>query len=568
MTKRARTHASKPVPLPLSDFDEARGRWRADMQAGLGDKPDPSNRSGVEVKALYTPQDWDGARYMEALGFPGQPPMTRGIYPTMHRGRTWSQRQLIGLGVPADYNRRLKAILDHGGTAVSLIPCNSVYRGYDADEVPSEILGTCGVTVNSVEDMSVCLDGIPIGDISTALNDPSPFTLLALELAVARRRGVPWSRISGTSNQSDYLSHFVANHMFFRLALAGARRVLLDHIAFARQHVPQWNSLSIVGQHMQQAGATPAEAMGLTLSSAIQYANDCFARGWDPDQFLPRFTFFFDISLSFFEEIAKFRAGRRVWADLARNRFGAKDPRAWRFKFHGQTSGVDLTREQPLNNIARVTVQAMAGIFGGLQSLHTDAYDEVLSVPTEPAAHIAVATQNILKEEAHLTDVIDPLGGSYYVEALTDEMETKIREVIARIDAGGGMYAAVEAGLPQQICGDSALAFQERVDSGAQTIVGVNKYRLPADQEMKREALRPPPRKIIDAQIKRLKRFKAGRNQTEVRRALDALIRAAESKDDNVYEKAVEAACAEVTHGEICAALRKVYGFGHPLVVT
>ncbi len=331
MSKRAkRGGAAKAVPLPLSDFAEARGRWRSEVQAGLGDQPNPKNRSGVEVKALYTPEDWPGgageARYMEALGFPGQPPMTRGIYATMHRGRTWTQRQLIGLGVPEDYNRRLKTILAHGGSAVSLIPCNSVYRGYDADEVPPEVLGTCGATVNSVEDMAVCLDGIPIGDISTSLNDPSPFTLLALELAVAKNRGIPWERISGTSNQSDYLSHFVANHMFFRLALPGARRVLLDHIAFARRHLPQWNPLSVVGQHMQQAGATPAEAMGLTLSSAIQYAGDCLARGWDPDQFLPRFTFFFDISMSFFEEVAKFRAGRRIWAELARERLRRQGP--------------------------------------------------------------------------------------------------------------------------------------------------------------------------------------------------------------------------------------------------
>ena len=238
---------------------------------------------------------------------------------------------------------------------------------------------------------------------------------------------------------------------------------------------------------------------------------------------LPRFTFFFDISMSFFEEVAKFRAGRRIWAQLTRERFGAKDPRSWRFKFHGQTSGVDLTREQPLNNIARVTVQAMAGIFGGLQSLHTDAYDEVLSVPTEKAARIAIATQNILKEEAHLTDVIDPLGGSYYVEALTDEMEAKIRAVIARIDAAGGMYAAVEAGIPQQICGNSALAFQEKVDAGAQTVVGVNKYRVPAEEEMEREALKPPPRKKIEAQLSAARalqgRAQPGRGAPRARRA-------------------------------------------------
>ena len=576
MGKRAKAGTTKAVALPLSNFDQARGGWRAEAQAGLGEAGNPRNRSSIEIQPLYTPQDWPGgsagdaaeAHYMDALGFPGQPPMTRGIYPTMHRGRTWTQRQLIGLGVPEDYNTRLKTILAHGGTAVSLIPCNSVYRGYDIDEMPPEILGTCGVTVNSVEDMETCLDGIPIGDISTSLNDPSPFTLLALELAVARKRGISWDRISGTSNQSDYLSHFVANHMFFRLSLPGARRVLMDHIAFSRRHLPQWNPLSVVGQHMQQAGATPAEAMGLTLSSAVQYAGDCLARGWDPDEVLPRFTFFFDISISFFEEVAKFRAGRRIWADLARNRFGAKNPRSWRFKFHGQTSGVDLTREQPLNNIPRVAVQAMAGIFGGLQSLHTDSYDEVLSVPTEKAARIAIATQNILKEEAHLTDVIDPLGGSYYVEALTDRMEEKIRAVIARIDAAGGMYAAVEAGIPQQICGDSALAFQERVDSGAETIVGLNKYRLTPELEMEREALTPPPRRKIEAQIKRLKRFKAAREQGKVRRALDALARAAESENENVYASVVEAACAGVTHGEICAMLRKVYGFGQPLIVA
>lgn len=576
MSKRSKDKsASAPLtpagatPLPLSDFDDARARWRAEVTDGLEGRPNPRNRSGIEIEPIYAPTDpAERARYMRSQGFPGQVPMTRGIYPTMHRGRTWTQRQLIGLGIPEDYNARLKTILAAGGTALSLIPCNSVYRGYDIDEMPREILGTCGATVNSVEDMTVCLDGIPIDEISTALNDPSPFTLLALELAVAKRRGIPWSRISGTSNQSDYLSHFIANHMFFRLALPGARRVLGDHIAFSLEKVPKWNPLSIVGQHMQQGGATPAEAMGLTLSTAIQYANDGLARGWDPDYFLPRFTFFFDISISFFEEIAKFRAGRRIWADLARNRFGAKDARSWRFKFHAQTSGVDLTRQQPLNNIARVTAQAMAGIFGGLQSLHTDAYDEVLSVPTEAAARIAISTQNILKEEAHLTDVIDPLGGSYYVERLTDEMEEKIRAVIARIDAAGGMYAAAEAGIPQQMLGDSALAFQDKVERGAETIVGVNKYTIPDAEEARPPHLKPPSKKVIDAQVKRLRTFKENRSKSDVARALDALTRAAESKDANVYEAVVEAACADITHGEICATLRKVYGYGRPLIVA
>jgi methylmalonyl-CoA mutase N-terminal domain/subunit len=443
-----------------------------------------------------------------------------------------------------------------------------VYRGVDMDESHFELLGTCGTVVNTVEHMDRALAGVDLARTSCAMNDPSPFTLLAFMLVAAERRGIDWRRIAGTSNQSDYLSHFVANHMFYRLSLPGARRVLMDHIAWCNEHLPRWNPMSVVGQHMQQAGATPAEAMAFTLSTAIQNAEDCIARGMDPDAFLQRFTFFFDISLNFFEEVAKFRAGRRIWARIAKERLGAKDPRAWRFKFHGQTSGVDLTRQQPLNNIARVTVQAMAGIFGGLQSLHTDAYDEALACPSEFGARIAVATQNILKEEARLTDVIDPLGGSYYVEALTDQMEAKIREVIARIDDAGGMYAAAEAGLPQQICGESALAFAQKVDAGQETIVGVNKYRLPPEEDTERVALRPPPRKKMEAQLKRLAQFKASRSRADVERALGDLQRAAESKDENVYAKVVDAACAGVTHGEICGKLREVYGFGNPLIVA
>jgi methylmalonyl-CoA mutase N-terminal domain/subunit len=328
--------------------------------------------------------------------------------------------------------------------------------------------------------------------------------------------------------------------------------------------------MSVVGQHMQQAGATPAEAMAFTLASAIQYADDCLARGMDPDRFLPRFTFFFDISISFFEEVAKFRAGRRIWAKIARERFGAKDPRSWRFKFHGQTSGVDLTRQQPLNNIARTSVQAMAGIFGGLQSLHTDSYDEVFSVPGEEAARIAIATQNILRQEAHLTDVIDPLGGSYYVEQLTDEMEATIEALIARIDAAGGMNAAVESGLVQRLIGDSALRFQQQVEAKEQIVVGVNAYQV--DENPDDYRVPPyPEAAVIDAQIAALKAFKAERSQAAVAGALDDLARAAQSSPStgaNVFGAVVDAASAGVTHGEICACLRRELGFGQPLTIV
>jgi len=555
------------VSEQVEDTNAATERWQIEYKTQLGAEQAIHNRSGIEIKALYTPQDRSDTAYLEKLGFPGQPPMTRGIYPTMHRGRTWSQRQLIGLGTPEHFNARVKNMLKAGASALSLIPCNSVYRGYDCDQVEPELLGTCGTVVNTVEDMDTCLRDIPLDKVSVALNDPLPFTMLAQMLAVADNQGVSWSKITGTSNQSDYISHFVANHMFYRLSLPGSRRVLLDAIEFCTDEVPSWNPLSVVGQHMQQAGATPAEAMGLTLSTALQYAKDCQVRGMDPNKFLARFTFFFDISINLFEEIAKFRAGRRLWARLVKERFGVTDERLMRFKFHAQTSGCDLTRQQPLNNIARVTVQAMAGIFGGLQSLHTDGYDEVLSTPGEGAAKIAVATQNILKHEAHLCDVIDPLGGSYYVESLTDEMEEEILKVIHKIDDQGGMYSAVENGFVQAMIGDSAISFQEQVESGEQVVVGVNAYQEQEDASA-RPVLERPDTGIMQEQVSSLRKKKAERSQVSVDRATKALRETTQSEKGNILAAEIEAVRAGLTQGEIIAVLREELGFGHPLIVA
>jgi methylmalonyl-CoA mutase N-terminal domain/subunit len=553
---------NKPIDEKLLAIGEAEAQWRKEYAGQIGSDRQVTNRSGIDIAPLYTPRDWDAAQHEANLGYPGQPPYTRGIYATMHRGRTWTQRQLIGLGTPADYNARLLGILAQGATAVSLIPCNSVYRGIDMDESHFELLGTCGTVINTADHMDRALDGVDLARTSCAMNDPSPFTLLAFMLAVARRRGTPWTAITGTSNQSDYLSHYVANHMFFRIALPGARRILGDHIDFCNRLVPKWNPMSVVGQHTQQAGATPAESMAFTLSAAIQNAQDCMDRGMDPDAFLPRFTFFFDISISFFEEIAKFRAGRRIWARVTRERLGAKDPRSWRFKFHGQTSGVDLTRQQPLNNIARVAVQAMAGIFGGLQSLHTDAFDEALSTPTEFGARIAVNTQNILREEAHLTDVIDPLGGSFYVERLTDRMEAEILRVMQIVEDAGGMYKAVESGIVQKMIGESASRFQRKVESGEQTVVGVNAYQAAEDRTARQPLARPDPA-AMRAHLESFRTFKAGRPAQAVNKALDELARAANDPKLNVFGKVVEAAEAGCTHGEICATLRRELGFGH-----
>ncbi len=554
------------VQLADSNPDSAKQLWKRQYEAQLPHDSERLNRSGVPIKPLYTPEDWSDGDYAAKLGYPGQIPMTRGIYPSMHRGRRWSQRQLIGFGVPADYNERLLKLLDAGTTAISLIPCNSVYRGYDADEVDPKLLGTCGVVVNTVDDMNRCFRNVDIANLSTAMNDPLPFTLLALLLAVAKQRGIDWTHVSGTSNQSDYISHYIANHMFFRLSLEGSRRVLVDHIAFCQQHVPNWNPLSVVGQHTQQAGATPAQAMAFTLATAIQYAQDCSNRGLDPNVFLERFTFFFDISISFFEEVAKCRAGRRIWQRLVRERFGVENPKTWRFKFHGQTSGVDLTRQQPLNNISRVTIQALAGIFGGLQSLHTDSYDEVLSVPTEEAARIAIATQNIIFEEAHCADVIDPLAGSYYVESLTDQMEEKIVAIINQIDSAGGMFKAVESGLIQRWIGESAKEFQDKIESADQTLVGVNKYQLESDSSVA-EPLQRPSDQVIEQQLKKLAQYKADRSQSEFKAALAQLQQSAQDPNKNIFGAIVDAVSGGVTHGEVVRCVREELGFGQPQTI-
>jgi len=550
-----------------SAYDCAQEEWEREYAGQVAPGAARANRSGVPLKPLYGPQDWDSARYLDDLGFPGQEPYTRGIHASMHRGRAWSPRMVVGFGVPQDYNGRMRGLYALGLTGLFVSPCNSHLRGYDPDEVDRELLGTCGTLISTSDDMSVCLDGLPFDQESVSLGDTAPYTLTAMLLAVARRRGIAWETLAGTTNQSDYLSHYAALHMFFRLALPGQRRVLLDHIDWMNEHVPRWNPISIVGQHTQQAGATPAQAMGLAISSAIQYAEDMRSRGRDPDVFLRRFSFFFDISISMFEEIAKFRAGRRIWGRITRERFGVRDPRAQKFRFHAQTSGADLTRQQPLNNIARVATQAIAGILGGLQSLHTDSFDEALGIPTESTVRVAVATQNILREEAGLADVIDPLGGSYYVETLTNQMEEKILDVIRSIDEQGGMYQAVSTGFVQRMIGTSALEYQEKIDRGERIIVGVNGFQREGGGDDRPPTLERPGADKIDRYLQDFRAFKARRSQSEVDRALDELERAFDDDRTNTFGAVVHAIGVGATHGEVCARTRVAVGFGEPLVV-
>jgi len=556
----------KAKDLPDTLQPDAR-EWERAYTAQCSSPRQRVNRSGIEIEPLYGPRAEGERDVAERIGLPGQFPMTRDVYASMYRGQPWSQRQIVGLGLPGDYNAREHELIAGGSTGAYLSPCNSFMRGYDIDQVPPQLVGMSGTPVNTVDDIDECLAGMALDELSFALGDNAPFTLSAMFLHLADRRHIARARLTGTTTQSDYLSLCTANHMFFRISLAGSRRLLCDHIEYMHAVVPRWNPVSVVGQHMQQAGATPAQAMGFALSSAIQYAEDLIARGMSPDEFLPRFSFFFDISISFFEEIAKFRAGRRLWARITRDRFGASDPRSWRMRFHAQTSGADLQREQPLNNLTRIAVQAMSGILGGCQSLHTDSYDEAMHSPSAHSAKLALNTQNILKEEAELDQVIDPLGGSYYIEQLTDDMEAEIAAVIATIDRAGGMYQAVSDGLVQALIGESALQFQHEVEAGERKIVGLNVYRETDDAAIATvpELERPAPG-AIEARIERFRKWKAARAGSGVASAIEQLRLIARRSDQNLYAAVVEAVGANLTHGEIVAVLQEEPGTGIPVL--
>jgi len=422
-------------------------------------------------------------------------------------------------------------------------------------------VGREGVAVSSLRDFEVLFDGIPLDRVTTSMTiNATAIIAMAMYLAVAEKQGVRPEQLGGTI-QNDILKEYIAQKEWI-VPPRPAVRLVTDMIEYGARHMPRWNMVSISGYHIREAGATAVQELAFTLADGIGYVQECVDRGLPVDSFAPRLSFFWDVHNDFFEEIAKFRAARRIWARLTRERLGARDPRSWRFKFHGQTSGVDLTRQQPLNNIARVAVQAMAGIFGGLQSLHTDAYDEALAVPGEVGARIAIATQNILREEAQLTDVIDPLGGSHYVETLTDRMQAEIERVLGLVQDAGGMYRAVAGGFVQRMIGESARRHQARIDSGAQTVVGVNAYQVDEDGGARPINARPDPA-AMRAHLDAFRTWKAERAQGQVQHALDALARAAGDARDNVFGRVVEAAEAGCTHGEICATLRRELGFGH-----
>ena len=510
-----------------------------------------------EVDRLYTPIDVADVNFENDISYPGEFPYTRGIHATGYRGKLWTMRQFAGFSTPEETNARFKYLLKQGQTGLSVAYDLPTLMGYDADSSLSEgEVGKCGVAVSSLADMEVLFAGIPLEQVtvSQTINAPAS-VLLAMYLVVAEKQGAKWNKISGTL-QNDILKEYIAQKEWI-YPIKPAMKLVVDTFEFCTQHVPRYNPVSVSGYHIREAGATAVQELAFTLRDGIEYVAWGVDAGLDVDAFVPRMSFFFNAHNDFFEEIAKYRAARRIWAREMKRRFGSDNERTLQMRFHTQTAGVSLTVQQPLNNIVRVAIQALAGVLGGTQSLHTDAYDEALALPTDRAALIALRTQQIIAEETGVVNTVDPLGGSYYLESLTQKMEDEALEYFRKIDAMGGMVAAIEKGFPQREIQDSAYQYQKAVERGEQVIVGVNKY------EMTNEPAEVPILVIDESvrthQVERLEQTRAQRDNGEVKNALNKLQQAAH-KNENTMPPTIEAVRAYATLGEICSSLRDVYG--------
>jgi methylmalonyl-CoA mutase N-terminal domain/subunit len=510
-----------------------------------------------EVRRLYTPSDTADVDFERDISFPGEFPYTRGIHPTGYRGKLWTMRQFAGFGMPEETNARFKYLLEHGQTGLSVAYDLPTLMGYDADSALSEgEVGKCGVAVSSLADMEVLFDGIPLEEVtvSQTINAPAS-VLLAMYLVVAEKQGADFRKISGTL-QNDILKEYIAQKEWI-YPIRPAMKLVVDTFEFCTRHVPKYNPISVSGYHIREAGATALQELAFTLRDGIEYVQWGVDAGLDVEEFVPRISFFFNAHNDFFEEIAKYRAARRIWARVMRERFNAKSERTLQLRFHTQTAGVSLTVQQPLNNIVRVAIQALAGVLGGTQSLHTDAYDEALALPTDRAALIALRTQQIIAEETGVANTIDPLGGSYFIESLTKKMEDGAYDYFEKIDSMGGMVEAIEKGFPQREIQESAYQYQKAVERGDQTIVGVNKYAM--EGEKTEVPILVINEEVRERQVERLERAKARRDTGAVSNALEKLKRAA-SAGDNTMPATIEAVRAYATLGEICDALRDVYG--------
>jgi len=519
--------------------------------------------SGHPIRRLYTQADltgWDAGR---DLGAPGEPPYTRGIHPTMYRARLWTMRQFAGFGTAQDTNTRFRYLLEQGQTGLSVAFDLPTLMGYDSDHSLAEgEVGKCGVAISSLADMETLFDQIPLADVTTSMTINSPAApIWAMYLAVAEKQGADWKKLSGTI-QNDILKEYIAQKEYI-YPPAPSMRLVIDTIEFGAKHTPKFNSISISGYHIREAGSTAIQELAFTLRDGIEYVEHVLKRGLDVDDFAPRLSFFFNAHNDFFEEIAKYRAARRIWQRVMRERFGARNPRSWALRFHAQTAGCSLTAQQPYNNVVRTAVQALAAVLGGTQSLHTNSLDEAWALPTESAATLALRTQQIIAHESGVTNTADPLGGSYFLETLTNEMEQGAWQYIQRIDAMGGMVGAIERGYPQREIADASYRYQTAVDRKEKIIVGVNEYVM----DEKPINILQIDESVARRQEERLKKLRAERSNAEVERRLAALRKAA-ATDENLMPYLYEAVKAYATLGEICDSLRQVFGVYEETAIT
>jgi methylmalonyl-CoA mutase N-terminal domain/subunit len=515
-----------------------------------------STISDMEVDPLYTADDADGRDNERDIGFPGEYPFTRGVYPSMYRGKLWTMRQFAGFGTPEDTNQRFKFLLAQGQNGLSTAFDMPVLMGYDADH-PRALgeVGREGVAVSTLDDMERLFDGIPLDKVTTSMTvNCTASIVLAMYFAVAEKQGVPLSKVGGTI-QNDMLKEYIAQKEWI-CPPEPAVRIVTDMIEFCAKEAPRWHAVSISGYHIREAGSTAVQELAFTLADGIAYVQAAIERGLDVDDFAPRLSFFFNLHNDFFEEIAKLRAARRMWAKIMKDRFGAKNPRSWLLRTHAQTAGASLTAQQPFNNVVRVTIQALAGVLGGVQSLHTNSMDETLALPTEQSVMVALRTQQIIAEESGVANIIDPLGGSWAVEALTDRMEKEAYAYIKRIDELGGMIRAIEIGYPQKEIADAAYRYQQQLDAGEKVIVGVNKYVIPEERPI--EILKIDP-EVERRQIERVRKIKRERNQALVKEKLGR-VHAACRNGENLMPVLIDAVKAYCTLGEISDVYRDVFG--------
>ncbi len=517
-----------------------------------------STISDLEIKPLYTPLDLEGFDFLRDVGFPGSYPYTRGVHSTMYRGRLWTMRQFAGFGTPEQTNERYKYLLSIGQTGLSIAFDFPTLYGRDSDDPFSRgEIGKCGVAVDTLRDFEIIFDGIPMDKVTTSMTiNPPAIVLLAMYIATAEQQGVGPDKIGGTI-QNDMLKEFIAQKTWI-YPPRPSLRLIRDTVVYCTNHVPRWNTISISGYHIREAGATAVQELAFTLADGIEYVKMGIEAGLDVDAFAPRYSFFFDSHMDFFEEVCKMRAARRMWAKIMKERFGARKPRSWWMRFHTQTAGCSLTAQQPMNNVVRTAIEALAAVLGGTQSLHTNSMDETWALPTEEAVTVALRTQQIIAHETGVTNTIDPLAGSYFVESLTNEMEEKAWEYIEKIEEMGGIIPAIERGYPQKEIIEAAFRFQQQVEAKEKIVVGVNDYIMEGE-ELPIDILKVDP-EVERVQLERLREVKSKRDNAKVRSLLDDLRDAAADEKENLMPIVLDLVKAYASVGEIMGAMKDVFG--------